>query len=30
VHIKHMLRKLRLRSRLEVVVWAHEQRSKTS
>ena len=30
VHIKHMLRKLRLRSRLEVVVWAHEQRTKTT
>lgn len=29
VHIKHMLRKLRLRSRLEVVVWAHEHRSRS-
>jgi two-component system nitrate/nitrite response regulator NarL len=28
VHIKHMLRKLRLRSRLEVVVWAHEHQGR--
>lgn len=28
VHIKHLLRKLKLRSRLEAAVWIHQQRNK--
>lgn len=28
VHIKHLLRKLKLRSRLEAAVWIHQQRRK--